>query len=322
MSFAEGQRKLFVGGQAVIEGVMMRCRNSTAVAVRTADGEIAVDRSEVTSIADKYPILKKPFLRGTVALIESLSIGMKSLSYSARMAGEADEELTRGEIIVTILLAVALSVGLFIAVPTGAAHVIEGTTDSPLLFNLLEGLVRMVIFLGYIGVISQLKDIRRVFQYHGAEHQTIHCYEKGLPLTTENVQNFPRLHPRCGTNFLLLVMLVSIVVYAFLGWPDLWVRILSRILLIPVVAGIAYEIIRLAGSSDNQLLRIGIMPGMWLQYLTTRPPEDNMVEVAIESLKAVLPPEEIPAGSGSYMIVNNNTSEPVNIDEEEKESAG
>ena len=156
----------------------------------------------------------------------------------------------------------------------------------------MEGALRLVIFLGYLFAISQMKDIRRVFQYHGAEHKTIFCYEANLPLTVENVQKFPRLHPRCGTTFLLIVMLVSIVVFAFLGWPDLWLRITSRILLLPVVAGISYEIIRLAARSENSIIRAAIMPGLWLQYLTTRPPDDEMVEVAIASLNAVLPTEE------------------------------
>ena len=150
-----------------------------------------------------------------------------------------------------------------------------------------------------------MKDIRRVFQYHGAEHKTIFCYEAGLPLTVENVQKFPRLHPRCGTAFLLIVMLVSIFVYAFLGWPELWLRILSRIVLLPVVAGISYEIIRVAGCSGNPIVHAAILPGLWLQYLTTRPPEDEMVEVAIESLKAALPEEEIVEGSGNYLAVES-----------------
>ncbi|MBO5650514.1 MAG: DUF1385 domain-containing protein, partial [Selenomonas sp.] len=173
--------------------------------------------------------------------------------------------------------------------------------EDPVVLNLLEGCLRLVIFLLYIWGISRMKDIRRVFQYHGAEHKTIFCYEAGLPLTVENVQKFPRLHPRCGTNFLLIVMLVSIFVFAFLGWPSLWERILSRILLLPVVAGISYEIIRLAGRSQNSLIQTAIRPGLWLQYLTTRPPDDEMVEVAIESLKAVLPEEEILEGTPDYI---------------------
>ncbi len=292
--------KLMVGGQAVIEGVMMRGPKLTATAVRDPQGKIQVETKPVNSISDRYPILKKPFLRGTVALIESLVIGMKSLSYSAKMAGEEDEQLTDREMAGTIVFALVLASILFIAIPTGAAKLFHVITADPMFLNLMEGCLRLVIFLLYIWGISRMKDIRRVFQYHGAEHKTIFCYEAGLPLTVENVQKFPRLHPRCGTNFLLIVMLVSIFVFAFLGWPSLWERIASRILLLPVVAGISYEIIRLAGRSRNSFIQTAIKPGLWLQYLTTRPPEDDMVEVAIESLKAVLPQEEILPGTGSY----------------------
>lgn len=294
------QNRLMVGGQAVIEGVMMRGPKLTATAVRDPQGEIQVEANPVNSITERFPILKKPMLRGSVSLVESLIIGMKSLSYSAQMAGEEDEKLTDRELAGTIVFALALASVLFIAIPTGAAKLFHGITEDPFFLNLMEGFLRLAIFLLYIWGISRMKDIRRVFQYHGAEHKTIHCYEAGLPLTVENVQKFSRLHPRCGTNFLLIVMLVSIFVFAFLGWPSLWERIASRILLLPVVAGISYEIIRLAGRSQNAIVQTAIKPGLWLQYLTTRPPEDEMVEVAIESLKAVLPEEEIKAGSGEY----------------------
>ena len=293
--------KLSVGGQAVIEGVMMRGPGKVATAVRNPDGRIEVEKGPVHSIADKYPILKKPMLRGSVSLVESLVLGIRSLSYSAKMAGEEDEQLSDKEMAGTIIFAFVLAAILFIAIPTGAAKFFHFITDDPVFLNLMEGFLRLAIFLGYIWGISRMKDIRRVFQYHGAEHKTIHCYEAGLPLTVENVQTFSRLHPRCGTNFLLIVMLVSIFVYAFLGWPSLVERIASRILLLPVVAGLSYEIIRFAGRTTNPLALHLIRPGLWLQYLTTRPPQDDMVEVAIESLKAVLPAEEIVPGSGSYL---------------------
>ena len=301
-------KKLMVGGQAVIEGVMMRGPKLTATAVRDPQGKIQVETKPVNSISDRFPILKKPFLRGSVSLIESLVIGMNSLSYSAKMAGEEDEQLSDKEMAGTIVFALVLASVLFIAIPTFGAKWLHGATEDPMVLNLLEGGLRLVIFLLYIWGISRMKDIRRVFQYHGAEHKTIFCYEAGLPLTVENVQKFPRLHPRCGTNFLLIVMLVSIFVFAFLGWPSLWERIASRILLLPVVAGISYEIIRLAGRSENSIIQTAIRPGLWLQYLTTRPPEDEMVEVAIESLKAVLPEEEIVAGTPDYI---NKASEEV-----------
>lgn len=297
--------KLMVGGQAVIEGVMMRGPELTATAVRDHSGKIQVEVKPVHSISERFPILKKPFIRGTVSLIESLVIGMKSLSYSAKMAGEEDEQLTDKEMAGTIVFALVLASILFIAIPTGAAKLFHVITADPVFLNLMEGFLRLIIFLAYIWGISRMKDIRRVFQYHGAEHKTIHCYEAGLPLTVANVQQFSRLHPRCGTNFLLIVMLVSIFVFAFLGWPSLAERIASRILLLPVVAGISYEIIRLAGRSDNKIIQTAIKPGLWLQYLTTRPPADDMVEVAIESVKAVLPKEEIIPGCGDYLAADD-----------------
>lgn len=291
---------LAVGGQAVIEGVMMRDAAKTATAVRLPNGEIAVETHDVTSIRDRYPVLNLPLIRGSVIMVESLVIGMRALSFSAQAAGEEDEQMTKKEIAMTILFALALASVLFIVIPTGAAHLAAAYTDDPIVFNLIEGGIRLLVFLLYIWGISFMGGIRRVFQYHGAEHKTIHCYEAGEALTVENVQKFPRLHPRCGTNFLLIVMVVAIVFHVFFGWPDLWLRILSRLAVLPVVAGVSYEIIRFAGRSENRLVRILITPGLWLQYLTTRPPEGEMVEVAIESLKAVLPPEDIPAGSGSY----------------------
>ena len=291
---------LAVGGQAVIEGVMMRDANKTATAVRLPNGEIEVETHPVTSIRERYPALNLPLIRGSVIMVESLVIGMRALSFSAQAAGEEDEQMTKKEIAMTILFALVLASVLFIVIPTGAAHLAAAYTDDPVVFNLIEGGIRLLVFLLYIWGISFMGGIRRVFQYHGAEHKTIHCYEAGEALTVENVQKFPRLHPRCGTNFLLIVMVVAIVFHVFFGWPDLWLRILSRLAVLPVVAGVSYEIIRFAGRSENRIVRIMITPGLWLQYLTTRPPADEMVEVAIESLKAVLPPEDIPAGSGNY----------------------
>ena len=297
--------KAKVGGQAVIEGVMMRGPKSRATAVRNPEGEIRLECVPVHSIADRIPILKKPMFRGSVALIESLIMGIRSLSYSAKMAGEEEEQLSDKELAGTILFAFLLAAVIFIAIPTGAARLFHFVTEDPLFLNLMEGILRLVIFLGYIWGISRMKDIRRVFQYHGAEHKTIHCYEKDLPLTVANVQAQSRLHPRCGTNFLLIVMLVSIFVFAFLGWPNLWMRIVSRIVLLPLVAGISYEIIRLAGSSENAVVQTAIKPGLWLQYLTTRPPKDDMVEVAIASLKAVLPADD-PALKEDMLLPNTD----------------
>lgn len=295
------ENKLMVGGQAVIEGVMMRGPGLVATAVRDPSGKIVVKTKPVSSIGDRYPVLKKPLLRGVVSLVESLVLGIRSLSYSAQMAGEEDEQLSDKELAGTIVFALCMAVVLFVAIPTGAAKFFHTITEDPVFLNLMEGALRLGIFLAYIWGISRMKDIRRVFQYHGAEHKTIHAYEAGLPLTVENVQKFSTLHPRCGTAFLLIVMLVSIVVFAFLGWPDLWLRILSRVVLLPVVAGISYEIIRFSGRSKNSFVHMATLPGLWLQKITTNQPDDDMVEVAIESLKAVLPAEQILEGSGNYL---------------------
>ena len=287
-----------VGGQAVIEGVMMRGTDKVAVAVRKPDGEIAVDVNPVNSIRDKYPILKKPLLRGVIALFESLYDGMKALAYSAQISGDEDEQLSDKEMVLTILTSVALAIGLFIVVPTWSMRFLHTLTDDPMLLNLSEGVLRMVIFLCYIAAISSMEDIQRVFQYHGAEHKTIYTYEAGLPLKVENVRQFSTLHPRCGTNFLMIVMLISMFIFTFLGWPSLLERIASRIVLMPVIAGVSYELIRFAGAhAENSLVHTCIMPGLLLQKLTTRQPDDSQIEVAIASLKAVLPEEEVKSES-------------------------
>lgn len=200
--------------------------------------------------------------------------------------------MSNKEIAMTMVFSTVLAIGLFLALPTYAAKWIPGVGDNHFVLNLIEGAIRLILFLLYIWVIGQTKDIRRVFQYHGAEHKTIHTYENDMPLTVENVRKHSRLHARCGTNFLLIVMVTSIFVFAFLGWPSLWERIISRIVLMPVVAGIAYEMIRLAGRSDNALVKLLITPGLWLQYMTTREPEDDQIEVAIRTLEEVRPSEE------------------------------
>ena len=295
------EKKITIGGQAVIEGVMMRGPELTATAVRTPEGKIEISSRPVNSISDRYPILKKPLLRGCVSLIESLVIGIRSLGYSAQMAGEEEEQLSDRELAGTIAFAFVLAAVLFIAIPTGAAKLFHSITEDPVFLNLMEGLLRLFIFIAYIVGISRMKDIQRVFQYHGAEHKTIACFEAGEALTVENAMKHTRFHKRCGTSFLLIVMLVSIFVFAFLGWPSLIERIVSRIVLLPVVAGISYEIIRFSANSDNCLLGWAVKPGLWLQRLTTREPEPDMLEVAIESAKAVLPADKIPAGSEDYL---------------------
>lgn len=287
-------KKPNVGGQAVIEGVMMRGKTHVAVAVRQPDGEISVDVRPVNSISDRYPILKKPFLRGVVSLVESLVMGMKALAYSAQVSGDEDEKLDSKEMALTIAVSAGLAILLFIVIPTWSMRFLTGITQDHMALNLAEGVLRMAIFLAYIAAISSMNDIQRVFQYHGAEHKTIYTYEAGLPLKVENVRPFSTLHPRCGTNFLMIVMLISMFIFTFLGWPSLLERIASRIILMPVIAGVSYELIRYAGAhTDNPLVRIAITPGLLLQKLTTRQPDDSQIEVAIASLKAVVPPEDL-----------------------------
>lgn len=283
------KQKVSIGGQAVIEGVMMRGPKYIATAVREPGGTIAIDKSALSSVADKYPLLKKPMIRGVVALVESLVYGLKSLSYSAQVAGEEGEELSDKEIAMTMVFALVLGISLFVILPTYAAKAIHTSISDPILLNLLEGMLRLVIFFAYIFGISRMRDIQRVFEYHGAEHKTIFAYEAGVELTAENIRPYSRLHPRCGTNFLLIVMIVSIVLFAFLGWPNLLERIVSRVILLPVVAGIAYEIIRFAGRSEKRWVAIAITPGLWLQNLTTREPSDDQIEVAVAALTAVNP---------------------------------
>ena len=287
-------KKPNVGGQAVIEGVMMRGKTHVSVAVRQPDGEISVDVRPVNSISDRYPILKKPFLRGVVSLVESLVMGMKALAYSAQVSGDEDEKLDSKEMALTIAVSAGLAILLFIVIPTWSMRFLTGITQDHMALNLAEGVLRMAIFLAYIAAISSMNDIQRVFQYHGAEHKTIYTYEAGLPLKVENVRPFSTLHPRCGTNFLMIVMLISMFIFTFLGWPSLLERIASRIILMPVIAGVSYELIRYAGAhTDNPLVRIAITPGLLLQKLTTRQPDDSQIEVAIASLKAVVPPEDL-----------------------------
>ncbi len=280
----------YVGGQAVIEGVMMRGPQYIATAVRTPSGEIVVKKDPVHSIADRFPILKKPFIRGVIALYESLVYGMKSLSYSAQMSGEEEEQMSSFQVALTIAFSTVLAIVFFLALPTYVVKFIPGI-DTPFKLNIVEGILRLLIFLLYIYGISLTKDIQRVFEYHGAEHQTIWTYESGEALTVENVLKHSRLHPRCGTNFLLIVMVMSIVVFAFLGWPNLAERILSRVVLMPVVAGLSYELIRIAGRTTSPFVQTLVKPGLWLQLLTTRKPHPDQIEVAIKALEAARPEE-------------------------------
>ena len=297
-----------IGGQAVIEGVMMRGPAQIATAVRKSDGSIVMDKKPVNSFVVKYKLNKIPILRGVVSFVESLVTGMKCLMYSAdQMDLEEDDdtykpskfetwlENTFGDkikdiaIYFAVVVAIFFSIGLFMLLPNALAHIVAIFTDNRVVLNLSEGLIRMLIFLCYMLLVSRMKDIQRVFEYHGAEHKVIATYESGAELTVENARQHSRLHPRCGTSFLLIVMVVSIVVFSFLKWGVMWKNLLFRLALMPVVAGISYEIIKFAGKSKNRCVRWLTMPGLWLQKITTREPDDSQLEVAIESIKAVIP---------------------------------
>lgn len=290
-----------MGGQAVIEGVMMRGSKSLATAVRTPKGNIEINYKDNRSITKKHPILNIPFLRGFFVLIESMKIGMESLNYSASFLDDEDEEPTKFELWLekklgkrandviigfTMIISFIFSIGLFVALPTGIASIFKNMGASNLALNLIEAFIRISILIGYMYVISKMKDIYRLFQYHGAEHKTIFCYESMEELTVENVRKQPRLHPRCGTNFMFLIMFVSIVIFSCTGWGGIVERLLLRIILIPVVTGISYELIKWLGKSDGKLASIIAYPGLKLQLLTTKEPDDSQIEVAIASLKA------------------------------------
>ena len=300
------QRDAPVGGQAVLEGVMMRGVSSWAVGVRKplpeevseegvdpergSHGEIEVTSFPLISILKKHRLLRLPIVRGVVALGESLGIGFKALNISANAQLPEDEEpISSGAWIGTVVVALAFAVGLFFVVPVGLTSLIKDSLHSSLLFWLIEGIVRTAIFLGYLLLISRLRDLRRVFEYHGAEHKTIACYEAGEPLTAENAARYSRLHPRCGTSFLLIVMIVAIFIFAPIGLPAWYLLVASRILGVPLIAGISFEIIKWAGRNRRKRwVRTVMWPGLQLQKLTTREPDAAELAVAIAALEAVL----------------------------------
>ncbi|WP_374711355.1 DUF1385 domain-containing protein [Symbiobacterium terraclitae] len=273
------------GGQAVIEGVMMRGPKWMAIAVRRPDGEIAIHREEVRSVMQRYPVLRLPLLRGVVTMVEALSYGISALMFSANQAMPDEEHLSKGEMTVTTAVGFIVAIGLFVVVPTLLTNYVKALSASPLLTHLVEGGLRLALFIGYLLAISMMKDIQRVFQYHGAEHKVINTYEAGDELTVENARRHSREHKRCGTSFLLYVVVISIVIFSLVNVDNVWLRILLRFAMLPVVAGVAYEFIRLAGRTDNALVNALSRPGMWLQGLTTREPDDSQLEVAIASFE-------------------------------------
>ena len=283
----------FYGGQAVVEGVMMRGRDVWAVAVRRPAGDIHVESHDIDSVAKRHPILRKPFLRGVIALGQALAIGFRALSISARESAPEDEQLTSRQMAVSFVIAAVIFIGLFIVLPAATFGWVGRRIGSSILTNVLEGLFRVGLFLGYLLLIGRAKDIRRVFAYHGAEHKTIAAYEHEEPLTPDRIDPYSTLHVRCGTNFLLIVMVTTIFVFALFGEPGLWWRIGSRLLAIPIIAGLAFELLRLgARYPKSAFMRIVMTPGLWLQKITTKPPDDGQIEVAIASFNEVLKREQ------------------------------
>jgi uncharacterized protein YqhQ len=277
-----------VGGQAVIEGVMMRAPSAWSVAVRMPDGGIVARRNDLARLSERNRWARVPLIRGMFVLGESLTLGFKALSWSAQVATEEEEKpLTGAQIGWTMLLAFAFFAGVFILLPAFAAEAVS--RDSDLLFSVVEGVIRLGLFVGYIWLIGRSKEIARVFEYHGAEHMSIHAYEAGEPLSIASVSRYPPEHPRCGTSFLLIVILGSIILFTFLGQPGIFFLIVSRLVGIPIIAGFAYELLRWSGTRPNGLLaRVLARPGIWLQKLTTSVPAEDQIEVAISSLVVAL----------------------------------
>jgi len=315
------KEKVYFGGQAVIEGVMMRGSKSYAIAVRNVDTkEVSVTSKPLKKTANGF--VKLPIVRGVYGFITSMITGMKTIYASAEMAGFDDleeenpsrfekwltdkfgDKLLEVIIIFAVVVAVAVSVLLFMVLPTFLAGFAEPIVGERFwIRSVIEGLTRLVLFLIYIMLISKMKDVNKLFAYHGAEHKTINCYEAGEELTTENVRKHSRLHKRCGTSFLLIVMIVAMVVFFFIQTNEIWLRVLSRILLVPLIAGTSYEIIRFAGRHEGRLVNLISAPGMWLQRVTTAEPDDGQIEVAVRSLERVL------ADEGLLVLTNGEETE-------------
>lgn len=292
-----------IGGQAVIEGIMMMNRNDYAVAVRKPDQEIEVKRDRYVSITQKVRLFSLPFIRGVFRFADSMIIGMKTLTYSASFfeddedsePGRIEQFLSRilGEKLESALMAFVMvlsfimAIGIFMLLPLFIAGLFSNVIESEGLMAVLEGVIRILIFIAYIKIVSRMEDIKRTFMYHGAEHKCINCVEHGLPLTVENVRNSSKEHKRCGTSFILIVMVISILFFMVVRVDNVWMRFASRIVLVPVIAGVSYEILQLAGRSNSKFMDLVSRPGMWMQGLTTKEPDDSMIEVAIAATEAV-----------------------------------
>ena len=304
---AENKKKTSIGGQALIEGIMMRGPILSSMATRMPDGSIDVETWNTYKDKKIHWTRKAPFIRGIFNMVDSMVVGYGCLMKSAEKAGVEDEEPSKfdrwleqklGDNMMKVLstVAVVLGVGLaavlFVLIPTGLSSLFKPVIGTGIGLSLIEGLIKVIILVGYMWLCSRMAEIHRVFEYHGAEHKSIACYEAGLPLTVENVRPQRRFHPRCGTSFLFLVVFISIIVGSFISWENALLRMLIKLLLIPVVVGISYELIKLAGRSDGLFTRIISAPGLWLQHITTCEPDDGQIECAIAALTAVIPEDE------------------------------
>jgi hypothetical protein len=294
-------QKFFYGGQAVIEGVMIRGKKAAVTAVRRPNGETITRVIPLTGIYTGW-MRRAPFLRGIIVLIESMVLGIKSLMYSASVSLEEEikEEISAKAIWGTIIFSFALAIVLFLLVPLFLTKLLDQYIDSALMFNLVEGLIRLAIFLGYLVAVGMVPDIKRVFRYHGAEHKAVNAYEAGVPMEVEAIKKYGTAHVRCGTSFLFVVLVIAIIVFSFIGRPGLWVMILSRLLLIPVIAALSYEVVHFgARHAHNPLVRAILAPGRWLQGLTAKEPADTQLEVAIVALKKAVEIDSAEAAQSS-----------------------
>lgn len=292
-----------IGGQAVIEGIMMKNGDRYATAVRKPDGDIEVQTDSYVSMTEKVKLFALPFVRGVFSFADSMILGMKTLTFSASFfEDDEDSEPSKLEkfldrvfgekveaflMTVVMIFSVIMAIAIFMILPLLIAGVFKNFIQSETVMAFLEGVIRILIFIAYIKLISRMEDIRRTFMYHGAEHKCINCIEHGLPLNVKNVRKSSKEHKRCGTSFLLIVMVISILFFMVIRVDDVWLRILSRVILIPVIAGVSYEILRLAGRSNSKIMDLVSRPGMWMQGLTTTEPDDDMIEVAIAAVEAV-----------------------------------
>jgi len=293
-------KEFYYGGQAVIEGVMLRGQKTVVTAVRRPGGGLAMDVRPLSAIYTGW-MRRAPLIRGIIVLIEAMVLGIKTLLYSASVSLEEEEEkISGGYFLVIVIISLALSVGLFFVAPLLLTKLLDPYIGSSLVFHLIEGLIRLTIFIAYLGLVSLIPDMKRVFAYHGAEHKVINAYEDGAPLEVDAARGYKTAHVRCGTSFLFAVLIIAIVLFALIGRPSIWLMVLSRVLLIPVIAGLGYEVIYFGGRHrNNRLVRAILAPGLWMQSLTTREPDDSQLEVALAALNKLVEIDQPEAAQAS-----------------------